>query len=114
MQFHQKSLSFIYAFYFTFASTSCGPTEEEPQYPNQKAAQHNCNALVSNYCVQVSSCGEITQPTCEASIREQLDCSQAVDFDEDRLTVCLQDIERMTCEAGADLPASCAGVIAVK
>lgn len=98
---------------FVIAIAACGVDTDDS--PSEKAdSPQQCNAFVAGYCEQVAACGDITQAGCEAEVRESIDCSQVVDYDDERRQTCMNEIKDMQCESGSDLPASCNGVFVTK
>jgi hypothetical protein len=96
---------------------ACAPTEEENKSSDSKqkieTAQENCRRLLNNYCLKIEDCALFTSRTeCETTLRQQIDCADAVDTDPD-LDDCFAEIAAIDCDAGTDLPASCKGVIII-
>lgn len=76
-------------------------------------APKKCDDLVSTYCSKISDCSLFTGTSeCVTEIKKQLNCGDAQDVGED-YDRCIEEIKSISCSGGADLPASCNGVIKV-
>ena len=90
-------------FIAVFGIAGCGDSD----------APQKCDDLVSTYCSKISDCSLFTgTDECVTEVKKTLNCGDAKEVGDD-YDRCMNDIKSISCSGGADLPASCNGVIKI-